>query len=178
MLLGPYMADWQYSIDERLINAASNLLLTVFLAAIVSLASAPAPARQLLPARLRGASIFIQDTLVTLEVVGGPNATIGRALAPAIYVFFGVEDMHPDRHLMTEPPRQFDVSLSWRRITLLVGALLIAPAMICLQLAFWAGTRTSSSSPSARSSPRCSCWPASSSWSTTGSRRPCGADAP
>jgi hypothetical protein len=41
LLLGPYMADPQYSIDERLINAASNLLLTVFLAAIVRLAVGP-----------------------------------------------------------------------------------------------------------------------------------------
>ena len=130
------MADAQYSIDERLINAASNLLLTVFLAAIVRLAFGPGArtvSYYLLACAV--ALIFIQDTLVTLEVVGGPNATIGRALAPAIYVFFGAAAMHPDRHLMTEPPRQFDVSLSWRRITLLVGALLIAPAMICLQLA-------------------------------------------
>ena len=136
LLLGPYMADSQYSIDERLINAASNLLLTVFLAAIVRLAFGPGArtvSYYLLACAV--ALIFIQDTLVTLEVVGGPNATIGRALAPAIYVFFGAAAMHPDRHLMTEPPRQFDVSLSWRRITLLVGALLIAPAMICLQLA-------------------------------------------
>ena len=112
------MADGQYSINERLINAASNLLLTVFLAAIVRLAFGPGArtvSYYLLACPV--ALIFIQDTLVTLEVVGGPNATIGRALAPAIYVFFGAAAMHPDRHLMTEPPREFDVSLSWRRIT-------------------------------------------------------------
>ncbi|MBV9952327.1 MAG: EAL domain-containing protein [Acidimicrobiia bacterium] len=135
MLLGPYVADGTVALDERVINTASSLLLTVFLAAIVRLAFGPG-ARNVSYYLLAGAValIFIQDTSVTLETVGGPNATIGRALAPAIYVFFGAAAMHPDVHLMTEPPRQFDVSLSWRRITLLVGALLIAPAMICLQL--------------------------------------------
>src|SRR5262249_34958042 len=133
--LGPYVADATVPLDERIINTASSLLLTVFLAAIVRLAFGPGARNvsyYLLACAV--ALIFIQDTSVTLETVGGPNATIGRALAPAIYVFFGAAAMPPDVHLMTEPPRHFDVSLSWRRITLLVGALLIAPAMICLQL--------------------------------------------
>ena len=135
MLLGPYVADGTVPFDERVINTASSLLLTVFLAAIVRLAFGPGRAeRELLPPRRRGRADLHPGHLGDPGDGRRANATIGRALAPAIYVFFGAAAMHPDVHLMTEPPRQFDVSLSWRRITLLVGALLIAPAMICLQL--------------------------------------------
>jgi diguanylate cyclase (GGDEF)-like protein/PAS domain S-box-containing protein len=135
LLLGPYAADPQYPLGERIINSASSLLLTVFLAAIVRLAFGPG-ARNVSYYLLAvaGLLIFVQDQLISIETVGGPSATLGRALAPAIYVFFGAAHMHPGVARLTEPPKEFDVSLSWRRITLLVGALLIPPAMICLQL--------------------------------------------
>ena len=133
-VLGPYVTDGTIPLANRVIDGFSSILLTMFLAAITRLAFG-AGARTLSYYLLACAVllIFVQDLLVTLEAAGGPNATVGRALAPAIFVFFGAAALHKDRDRLTEAPAQFEVALSAKRIGLLVGALLIVPTLLIFQ---------------------------------------------
>ncbi len=135
-LLGPYMTDNSIPLDQRALNAAYAVMTTVVLATIGRLAVGPGA--RTLSYRLLAAAvvvIFLQDVLITLDTVGGPEATIGRALAPPIFVLFGAAGLHPARLRIAEAPATLDVRLTWRRVSVLIVALLINPVVLGLQMA-------------------------------------------
>ena len=138
-LLWPYMTDPSIPQGERLINAVYAFMTTIVLATIGRLAVGPG-ARTLSYRLLAGAVvvIFVQDVLVTVFTVNtihGNAVTFGRALAPVIFVLFGAAALHPARLRIAEAPARLDVRLTWRRVSLLVGALLVNPAIVGIQLA-------------------------------------------
>ncbi|CAN5697874.1 hypothetical protein BH10ACT1_BH10ACT1_23610 [soil metagenome] len=135
-LLWPYMTDQSIVIDERAINGVYALMTMVVLATIGRLAVGPG-ARTLSYRLLAGAVflIFLQDVLVTVDTIGGPDATLGRALAPPIFVLFGAAALHPARLRIAEAPDRLEVRLSWRRVSVLIAALLINPIVVGIQMA-------------------------------------------
>ena len=135
-LLWPYMNDGTIRIEERGINAVYAAMTMVVLATIGRLAVGPG-ARTLSYRLLAGAVfvIFLQDVLVTVDTIGGPDAGVGRALAPPIFVLFGAAALHPARLRIAEAPARLKVSLTWQRVTVLVVALLINPLVVGIQLA-------------------------------------------
>ncbi len=135
-LLWPYMNDGTIRIEERAINAVYAGMTMLVLATIGRLAVGPG-ARTLSYRILACAvfTIFLQDVLVTVHTVGGPDGGIGRALAPPIFVLFGAAALHPARLRIAEAPARLEVRLSWRRVSMLIAALLINPAVIAVQLA-------------------------------------------
>lgn len=136
VVLWPYLTDASVSEAARGINGFYALLTTVLLASIARLAVGPGA--RTLSYRLLAIAvvlIFVQDLWVTVEVVGGPEARIGRALAPFIFVFFGAAALHPDLARITEAADTLEVRLTRQRVALLFGALLVNPAMLLLQRA-------------------------------------------
>ncbi len=135
-LLWPYVTDGTIPWDDRAINCIYAAMTMTLLAAIGRLAIGPG-ARTMSYRLLAGAVVllFVQDVLVTVETVGGPEATLGRALAPFIYVLVGAAAGHPDRLRISEAVTRLDVRLSWRRAAVLITALLINPMILAVQLA-------------------------------------------
>jgi diguanylate cyclase (GGDEF)-like protein/PAS domain S-box-containing protein len=135
LLLWPYVTDASIPAPARALNGFYALLTTALLASIARLAVGPgARTRSYRILAIAVGLIFLQDLLVTVEYVGGPQAIIGRALAPFIFVFFGAAALHPTRRRITEAADSYDARLTWRRIVLLVSALLVNPAIIVVQL--------------------------------------------
>ncbi len=134
-LLWPYMSDIAIDMDQRVLNGVYAAMTTALLATIGRLAVGPG-ARTLSYRLLAGAVflVFLQDVLVTVDTVGA-DATIGRALAPPIFVLFGAAALHPARLRIAEAPARLEVRLSWRRVSVLIAALLINPGVIAVQLA-------------------------------------------
>ena len=91
--------------------------------AIARLAVGPrGPHHQLPAARLRGLpDLRPGPGSSRLEAAGGPEASLGRALAPYIFVFFGAAALHPRPQPDHRGRRHRDVTLTWRRIALLAG---------------------------------------------------------
>ncbi|HEX2575101.1 MAG TPA: EAL domain-containing protein [Aquihabitans sp.] len=134
-LLWPYMNDGSIRLAERSINGVYAAMTMVVLATIGRLAVGPG-ARTLSYRLLAGAviTIFLQDVLVTVDTVGGPDASLGRALAPPIFVLFGAAALHPARMRIAEAPARLEVRLTWRRVSVLIASLLINPVIIGVQL--------------------------------------------
>ncbi|HEU5150258.1 MAG TPA: EAL domain-containing protein [Iamia sp.] len=131
LLLGPHIADGSIPIFERLLNAQYSVLTTIFLAVITRLAVGPGA--RTTGYRLLAVTallIFVQDTLVTIEAVDGTSSTLGALVNPWIFVFFGAAALDPEVDRITEAPDAWDEKLSWRRVALLTGALLITPLML------------------------------------------------
>ncbi|MBX3286595.1 MAG: EAL domain-containing protein [Actinobacteria bacterium] len=135
-LLWPYMTDPSIPPQERIINGIYACMTFVLLATIGRLAVGPG-ARTLSYRLLAGAVflVFLQDVLVTVETVGGPSVTLGRALALPIFVLFGAAAGHPARLRIAEAAIRFDVRLSWGRAGVLIAALLINPMVLAIQVA-------------------------------------------
>ncbi len=135
-LLWPYMNDESILIQERGINAVYAAMTMILLATIGRLAVGPG-ARTLSYRLLAGAVVvvFLQDVLVTVETIGGPDAGVGRALAAPIFVLFGAAALHPARLRIAEAPARLEVRLTWRRVSVLIAALLINPLVVGVQLA-------------------------------------------
>jgi diguanylate cyclase (GGDEF)-like protein/PAS domain S-box-containing protein len=134
-LLYPYMTDPSIPVAERAINGAYAVMTTFLLSIIGRLAVGPGArttSYRLLAAAV--ITIFVQDVLVTVETVGGPQAWVGRALAPPIFVLFGAAALHPARQRIAEATSRTDGRLPRRRIVVLTVALLVNPAIIVLQL--------------------------------------------
>ncbi len=135
LLLWPYVNDPAEAGPARAMNAFYALLTTILMASIARLAVGPGA--RTLSYRLLAVAvllIFAQDLAVTVEAAGGPEAQLGRALAPFIFVFFGAAALHPHLSRITEAADTLHVRLTWQRVGLLVGALLINPAMLGVQL--------------------------------------------
>ena len=132
----PYMTDNSIVVPERAINGIYALMTMLVLATIGRLAVGPG-ARTLSYRLLAGAVflIFLQDVLVTVATVGEGNASLGRALAPPIFVLFGAAALHPARLRIAEAPARLEVRLSWRRVGVLIAALLINPLVVGIQIA-------------------------------------------
>ena len=135
-LLWPYMNQGSIRVEERAINGVYAAMTMVVLATVGRLAVGPG-ARTLSYRLLAGAVfvVFLQDVLVTVDTVGGSNAGIGRALAPPIFVLFGAAALHPARLRIAEAPARLEVRLTWRRISVLIAALLFNPGVVAVQLA-------------------------------------------
>jgi diguanylate cyclase (GGDEF)-like protein/PAS domain S-box-containing protein len=135
-LLWPYMNDGGIDTGARIVNGLYAAMTTLVLATIGRLAVGPGA--RTLSYRLLAAAvllIFLQDVLVTVDLVGGPEAGLGRALAAPIFVLFGAAALHPARLQIAEAPARLDVRLTWQRVSMLIGALLINPIVIGVQLA-------------------------------------------
>ncbi len=135
VLLWPYVTDATTPVDERALNSGYALLTTILVANITRLAVGPG-ARTLCYRLLAGSVllIFIQDVLTTMSVVGSPEYTAAQVATPLIFVLFGAAALHPDLHQVSEAAISYGVKLTRRRIALLVGALLINPAILTIQL--------------------------------------------
>ncbi|CAN5868348.1 hypothetical protein BH23ACT2_BH23ACT2_11590 [soil metagenome] len=134
-LLWPYMNDATIDPGAQAVNGLYAAMTMVLLATVGRLAVGPG-ARTLCYRILAVAvfAVFLQDVLVTVDIVGGPEG-LGRVLAPPIYVLFGAAALHPDRLRIAEAPARLDVRLTWRRVSMLIAALLINPIIIAVQLA-------------------------------------------
>ncbi|QYG90990.1 EAL domain-containing protein [Iamia sp. SCSIO 61187] len=133
-LLWPYVNDATIPAAARGMNVFYAILTTALLASIARLAVGPGA--RTTSYRLLAVAvglIFAQDLAVTVEAAGGPEARLGRALAPFIFVFFGAAALHPHLSRITEAADTLHVKLTWQRVALLVGALLINPAMLAVQ---------------------------------------------
>ena len=134
-LLWPYMTDPSIPVEDRVINGIYAAMTMVVLSTVGRLAVGPG-ARTISYRLLAGAVflVFLQDVLVTVETVGGPDAGIGRALAAPIFVLFGAAALHPARLRIAEAPARLEVRLTWRRVSVLIAALLINPGVVAIQL--------------------------------------------
>jgi diguanylate cyclase (GGDEF)-like protein/PAS domain S-box-containing protein len=136
LLLWPYVNDGDIAGAARAVNVLYALLTTALMASIARLAVGPGArttSYRLLAVAI--CLIFAQDLAVTVEAAGGPEAQLGRALAPFIFVFFGAAALHPHLSRITEAADTVNVKLTWQRVGLLVGALLINPAMLGVERA-------------------------------------------
>ncbi len=133
-LLWSHVTDSNLSVGERGLNATYAILTTILLATITRLAVGPG-ARTIGYRLLAGSVtlIFVQDVLVTIGAVDGSETPAAQMVAPLIFVLFGAAALHPERKRITEGADSYDTRLTWKRILLLVGALLINPAIITFQ---------------------------------------------
>ncbi|WCO67127.1 EAL domain-containing protein [Iamia majanohamensis] len=135
-LLWPHVTDTAIPAPDRALNATYAILTTILLAMITRLAVGPG-SRTICYRLLAGSIIliFIQDVLVTIGAVDSQESAAAQLVSPFIFVLFGAAALHPDLPRITEAPARFDVPLTKKRISLLVGALLINPLLVAVQVA-------------------------------------------
>ena len=134
-LLWPYMTDASIPLDQRALNAVYATMTMVLLSVIGRLAIGPG-ARTTSYRLLASAVIviFLQDVVVTLATVGGPEGILGQALAPPIFVLFGAAALHPARFRIAEATARTDGRLPVRRVVGLSAALLVNPIVMVIGL--------------------------------------------
>ncbi len=135
-LLWPHITDPSIPVADRTLNAGYAVLTTILLAMITRLAVGPG-SRTICYRLLAGSIIliFAQDVLVTIGAVDGKESSAASLVSPFIFVLFGAAALHPDLPRITEAPARLDVALTKKRIALLVGALLINPLIVALEVA-------------------------------------------
>jgi diguanylate cyclase (GGDEF)-like protein len=135
-LMEPNAYDQTSSLFERLILVAYPLMDLVVLVAVLQLWLASQkrlPAYYLLSASLL--FLLIADTAYAATLVNGTYET-GNPLDGGwllFFVLFGAAALHPSMVTLSEPVVQAQTKLTWRRLVLLTGTLLTAPALLAYQ---------------------------------------------
>jgi diguanylate cyclase len=135
-LMEPNVYNGTSSLFERLISISYPLMDLVVLVAVLQLWLASQkrlPAYDLLSASL--VFLLIADTAYAATLVNGTYAT-GNPLDGGWLLFFalfGAAVLHPSMVTLSDPVVQAQTKLAWRRLVLLTGTLLIAPALLAYQ---------------------------------------------
>jgi diguanylate cyclase len=138
-LMEPHAQAQSRPLLDRLISIAYPLMDLVLLVAVLRLwltSEKRLPAYYLLNTSL--AFLLIADTayavaLLTDTYETGHPLDVGWLL---FYVLFGATALHPSMAALSEPVSEASARLTWWRLVLLSGAMLLAPAVLALQTAF------------------------------------------
>ena len=136
-LVAPYASDPDLSLPQRVVSMAyplGDVLLAVVLARLLFV-----PGKRLLSyyfLSLGVALLMLTDTVYAVTIVGsyqsGSLADLGWMLS---YVLFGAAGLHPSMGSPIEPAPIPKAALTWRRLALLTGTLLLAPGVLAIQVA-------------------------------------------
>ncbi|HET7270724.1 MAG TPA: response regulator [Rubrobacter sp.] len=137
-LMTPYARDPDLSLPERLFSVAyplGDVLLAVVLVRLLFVPGKRLPAYDLLSVSV--ALLMLTDTVYAAMAVAGTYHTgsavdLGWMLS---YVFFGAAALHPSMSNPIEPTPEPATGLTWRRLVLLTGTLLLAPGVVAVQAA-------------------------------------------
>jgi two-component system sensor histidine kinase/response regulator len=137
-LMTPYANDPDLSLPERVISIAyplGDVLLAVVLARLLFVPGKRLPAYDLLSGSV--ALLMLTDTVyaamaVTDSYQTGSLVDLGWMIS---YVFFGAAALHPSMGMPIESAPEPKTGITWRRLALLTGTLLLAPGVLAVQAA-------------------------------------------
>lgn len=133
-VLSPFVRDNSIEVIDRVLAVQYSVLTLIIIAATTRLAVGPgfrSPSYYLLAASM--GTLFVSDAFATLELTGSLDVNLYGSLAPAAYVFTAAAALHPSVDRLTARPQYVAPRLTWRRITMLAGALLMGPAVMVVQ---------------------------------------------
>jgi diguanylate cyclase (GGDEF)-like protein/PAS domain S-box-containing protein len=136
VILASYVRDDSVPLVERGFNVHYSVLALFIIGAITRLAVGPgfrAPSYYFFAIGV--SALFLADVLLTLESTGQVDTNLYAAIAPWAYVFTGAAALHPSAVRLTARPEYQHPRLTWRRIAMLAGALLMGPAVLVFQSA-------------------------------------------
>jgi PAS domain S-box-containing protein len=138
-LMAPYANDADLSLLERLVSIAyplGDVLLATVLVRLLFVPGKRLPAYELLSISV--ALLMLTDTAYAALALAGSYETgsavdLGWMLS---YAFFGAAALHPSMTTPVEYRSVPETGLTWRRLALLTGTLLLAPGVLAVQAAF------------------------------------------
>jgi PAS domain S-box-containing protein len=133
-ILAPYVRDDTIPAVERFLNVNYSVLALVLVAATTRLAVGTgfrAPSYYFFGAAV--VLVLSSDLALTLETTGQFETELYLVLAPLAYLCLAVGALHPSADRLTARPEYTPPRLTWRRIAMLTGALLMGPAVMVFQ---------------------------------------------
>lgn len=135
LLLSPYFNHAVAPLDERLLNAGYFMLTLTLLVTTIRLAigSGHRPPSYYLFAACVG-MFFATDFFGTLAYAQGWSKNVLTILTPPVYALFCAALYHPSVVRLTDPPVESEPQLSFRRLLMLAGALMMPPVVLVYEL--------------------------------------------
>ena len=137
-LMAPYANDPELSLLESLVSIAyplGDILLAVVLVRLLFVQGKRLPAYTLLSIGV--ALLMLTDTVYAAMTLAdtyqtGSPVDLGWMLS---YVFFGTAALHTSMNAPVEAAPELETVLTWRRLAVLTGTLLLAPGALAVQAA-------------------------------------------
>ncbi len=135
-ILAPFVRDGSIDLADRVLAVNYSILTLLLVLAITRLAVGPgfrAPSYYLLAACT--GTIFVSDVFLTLQTTGTFQQEVYELVAPFSYAFVAASALHPSVGRLTARPDYVNPTLTWKRMGMLAGALLMGPAVMVFQAA-------------------------------------------
>lgn len=135
LVLSPYFSHAVTPLDERLLNAGYFVLTLTLLVTTIRLAIGSGhrpPSYYLFAACV--VVFFATDFFGTLAYAQGWSKKIITILTPPVYALFCAALYHPSVVRLTDPPIESEPQLSFRRLLMLAGALMMPPLVLVYEL--------------------------------------------
>jgi len=136
IVLAPFMRDHDVPTATRVLTAGYSVMTIVLLAVVLRLAVGPGARTASFYLLVVGITMtFVADLASNLSANGRNDYGLSQILPIFIFTCFGASSDHPDAPLLTAPPTDRVQRLSWRRLTMLGAALIMAPSFTLWELA-------------------------------------------